>query len=277
MGRFSGRTVFISGAGRGQGRSHAVRFAQEGANVIMFDRCQNLPEVQYPLATPADLDETARLVREQGVGAYKAVADVRDMAAVEQVLVDGSAELGRPSVIIANAGITTTAARSWEITEQAFRTVVDVDLVGVWHTLAAGVRLLRAHDEPGSCVATGSGASIKGLANIGAYVAAKHGVLGLVRTMARELGPFGIRVNAVLPGNAHTDMFDNDAMRRLFIPDTEDRTERLFRERASAGSPMGLPWVEPADISEAVLFLASDAARYVTGIALPVDGGTAIP
>lgn len=275
--RFEGKTVVISGAARGQGRSHAVRFAQEGANVVGFDVCAPVGEPGYPAATQADLDKTAELVREAGAKGVFEVADVRDEAQVDAVFQRAVAEFGGVDVAVANAAIVQRGARAWEIDDTVFRTVLDVNVVGAWHVLKSGITAMQAGGRKGSVVIIGSGASLKGLPNVGAYVTAKHALVGLVRTAAKEAAPEGIRVNLVTPGNVGTPMFVNDAIKALHLPDVGNPTDEQLAERAAEGSPMGIPWVEPVDISEAVLFLASDATRYVTGTVLPVDGGTAIP
>ncbi|MEU7811658.1 mycofactocin-coupled SDR family oxidoreductase [Pseudonocardia sp. NPDC049154] len=276
-GRFEGKTVVISGAARGQGRSHAVRFAEEGANVVGFDVCAQVGEPGYPVSTPEDLAETGELVRAAGAKGFTEIADVRDAAAVEAVFQRAVAEFGGVDVAVANAGIVQRGARAWEIEEDVFRTVLDVNVVGAWHVLKSGITAMRAGGPRGSVVVIGSGASVKGLANVGAYVTSKHALVGLVRTAAKEAASEGIRVNLVTPGNVGTPMFLNDAIKAIYVPDIEDPTDQQLAERAATGVPMQIPYVEAVDISEAVLFLASDAARYVTGSILPVDGGSAIP
>jgi SDR family mycofactocin-dependent oxidoreductase len=277
MQRFIGKTVVISGAARGQGRSHAIRFAREGANVVAFDICAPIKSQPFPLSSRADLDETVRLVEAEDARIIAAEADVRDADAVRAVFAAGAEEFGSIDVVVANAGIVGGPALSWETSEEVFRDVIDVNLIGVWNTVKAGVTAMIAGQRRGAVVVTGSGGSVKGLPHIVPYVAAKHGLVGLVRTMAKELGPRGIRVNAVLPGNVNTAMFNNDDMRHLYVPDQPDPDEELFLRRAASTIPMRVPYVQPEDVSEAVCYLASDAARYVTGTLLPVDGGSGIP
>jgi SDR family mycofactocin-dependent oxidoreductase len=277
MTRFSNKTVLISGAARGQGRAHALQFAREGAHVVAFDVCAPNPSSGIDLATRDDLDETVRLIHAGGGSVLAVVADVREAESVVGVIKEGVSQFGGLDIVVANAGIVGKPALSWETSEQVFRDVFDVDLLGVWTTVSLGVKAMLDAGTRGSVIVTGSGASLKGLPHILPYVVAKHGLVGLVRTMARELGPHGIRINAVLPGNANTAMFNNDAMRHIFVPEQADPEEALFLARAAATVPMRVPYVQPSDVTEAVCFLASDAARYLTGVLLPVDGGTAIP
>lgn len=267
------KVVFISGVARGQGRSHAVRFAREGAKVIGFDICRQIDTVPFAMATSADLAETERQVRAAGGEIVATQADVRDPHQVEEALAVGVAEFGRVDIVLANAGIGQPYESSWAISEEAFRNVIDVNLVGAWHTAKAAVAQMAERGHEGSVMFTGSGASVKGLRNMAGYVAAKHGLIGLMRTMAHELAPYRIRVNAVLPGNTNTPMFHNDGLRRLFVPDVEHPTEAQFLARAAAHVPMQIPHVEAADVTDAVMWLCSSAARHVTGIEVPVDGG----
>jgi (+)-trans-carveol dehydrogenase len=277
MGEFTDKVVLISGAARGQGRSHAVRFAQEGAAVVLFDICRQMPTAPFDMATRDDLNETVRLVEEAGAAVVASVADVRSFAEVDAAVQLGLQAFGRLDVVIANAGIFGRPAPLWEIDPADFQAVVDVDLVGAWHTLRAALPSMIAAGRGGSVVATASGAAVKGSPNIGSYVAAKHGLVGLMKTAARELGPHGIRANTVLPGNTNTPMFRNDAMVRLFVPDIDQPTDADFLARAASRIPLGSPFVDPVDITEAVLWLCSSRARNVTGVALSVDGGGAIP
>ncbi len=273
MGRLEGKVALISGAGRGQGRSHAVRFAQEGASIIGFDLCAPVPSAPYDLATPGDLEETARVVSRAGGTVHTGIADVRDLAQVEAIVREGEREIGPIDTVLANAAIVHSGGPAWSIDEAAFRDVLDINLIGVWNTIRAVVPRMIERARPGCIIATASGAAKKGVPNIGAYVASKSGVLGLMHTLARELAPYGIRVNSVLPGNTNTPMMNNRASRRLYVPESDDPTEEQFAARARRGVPLGVPWVEPADISEAMVYLASDEAHLVTGVELPVDGG----
>lgn len=272
---FSGQVVVVSGAARGQGRSHAVRFAALGARVVAFDVCAQIEGVPYPMSTADDLDQTVALARAAGGTIEACQADVRDAAQVEDVIGRAVASFGGVHILVANAAILPPHGRFWETSEDDFRTVLDVNLLGAWRMVkAAAPELIKAR---GSVVVTGSGASVKGLANIGAYVTSKHALVGMVRVLAREFAPLGVRVNAVLPGNVNTPMFNNDEVRALHVPAEAEPTQQQFLAVASEKVPMGIPYVEPSEVTEAVLWLASAAARHVTGVLLPVDGGSAIP
>ncbi|HZC11626.1 MAG TPA: mycofactocin-coupled SDR family oxidoreductase [Mycobacterium sp.] len=277
MGDLDRKVAFISGVARGQGRSHAVRLAQAGARVIGFDLCSQIDTVPFDMATPSDMEETERRVRATGSDIVTVHADVREQDEVDGALKRGLDSFGRVDIVLANAGIIHEYTKTWEIEDQDFRNVMDVNLLGAWHTVKSAIPTLIEQGDGGSIVMTGSGASVMGIPNLAGYVATKHAVLGLMRTLAKELGRHRIRVNAVLPGNCNTPMFDNDGIRRLYVPDAEVPSQEVFLERAARMSPMRNPYVEPEDISEAIVWLASDAARFVSGVALPVDGGSATP
>jgi len=271
----SGKVVVVSGAARGQGRSHALRFAALGARVIAFDVCAQIEGVPFPMSTPEDLDQTVALGRAAGGIIEGWQADVRHTDQVEGVIRRAVAGFGGVHVLVASAAILSERAPFWETSEDDFRRVLDVNLLGTWRMVkAAAPELIKTR---GSVVVTGSGASVKGLPNIGAYVTSKHALVGMVRVLAREFAPLGVRVNAVLPGNVNTPMFNNEAMRRLHVPAEPDPTQEQFLAVARKNVPMGIPYVEPSDVTEAVVWLASVAARHVTGVLLPVDAGSAIP
>ncbi|SNQ47888.1 (-)-trans-carveol dehydrogenase [Frankia canadensis] len=268
-----GRVALITGAARGQGRSHAVGLAGAGAAIVAVDACAPSRTAVYPMPTADDLDATVRQVEAVGGRILPVVADVRDVAALRGAVQAGADRFGGLDVVVANAAITGPPAQVWDIPDDAFRDVLDVNLVGVWNTIRASVPRLIEQGRGGSVIAISSGAAAKGSPNIGAYVAAKSGVLGLMHTLARETARHGIRANTILPGNVNTVMLRNAPTRRLFAPDVPEPTEDDFAARARAGIPLGIPWLEPAGITAAVLFLASDAARYVTGTEIPIDGG----
>lgn len=273
-GRVDGKVAFITGAARGQGRSHAIRFAEEGADVIIVDICADFSSTAYAGATEADLEETVELVEKLGRRAVSAVVDVRDYEALKAALDEGVSTLGRLDIVSANAGIgvPVSMVEAHEISEEAWREMIDVNLSGVWHTAKAAVPHLIAAGG-GSIVLTSSAAGLKGFLNSANYVAAKHGIVGLMRTMAQELGRHRIRVNSVHPGSVDTKMIQNDTLYRTFCPDLENPTREDFAARSVPLHLLPEPWVEPVDISNAVLFLGSDEARYITGAALPVDLG----
>jgi SDR family mycofactocin-dependent oxidoreductase len=274
-GRVQGKVAFITGAARGQGRSHAIRLAQEGADIIAVDICADVPGIPYQGATAADLAETVKQVEALDRRIIAAKADVRDYDRLKAVLDDGVAQLGKLDIVSANAGIGTSPHPSWELDEETWRTMIDINLTGVWHTAKAAIPHLIANDA-GSIILTSSAAGLQAYENIAHYVSAKHGVVGLMRTLALELAPHHIRVNSVHPTQVDTPMIQNEATWRLFRPDLDHPTEADFAPASQAMNALPIPWVDPVDISNAVLFLASDEARYVTGVAFPVDAGAVI-
>jgi SDR family mycofactocin-dependent oxidoreductase len=257
-GRLEGKVALISGAARGQGRSHAVRLAQEGADIIAFDVCRQLPTVGYKMATPEDLKETAKQVEDLDRRIIAREADVREL--VEE----GVAELGRLDIVSANAGIATFSENAWSMEDDVWEETIAVNLTGVWKTLKAAIPAMIDAGNGGAIVITSSTAGIKGMAGIAHYDSSKHGVVGLMRTLAIELAPHSIRVNTVHPTGVNTPMVVNDYMAQFLSDDF------------AASNMMNLlpvEMVEAVDISNAVLWLASDEARYVTGTCLPVDAG----
>jgi (+)-trans-carveol dehydrogenase len=271
-GRVEGKVAFITGAARGQGRSHAVTLAREGADIIAVDIAAQIGTVPYPMATPEDLAQTVKEVEAAGRRIVAAVADVRDYEALKEALDDGVARLGRLDIVSANAGITSYGTLA-ELPEQTWQDVIDVNLTGEWHAAKAAIPHLRAGGRGGSMILTSSELGLRAMPNTGHYTAAKHGVVGLMRTLALELAPDFIRVNSIHPTTVDTPMVMNPATYRLFRPDLENPTADDMAEPSRAVNALPIPWVEPADISNAVLWLASDESRYVTGITLPVDAG----
>ncbi|WAJ43331.1 mycofactocin-coupled SDR family oxidoreductase [Mycobacterium sp. Aquia_216] len=274
-GRVAGKVALITGAARGQGRSHALRLASEGADIIALDICRQIESVPYPLSTPEDLEATARQVKELGQSVVTCEVDVRDGEALLAAVNDGVAQLGGLDIVIANAGILSVGA-SFELSEQSWSQVIDTNLSGVWRTTKAAVPHLIAGDKGGSIVLTSSIAGLVGQPGIGHYVAAKHGVVGLMKTLALELAPLSIRVNSIHPTNVDTPMIMNEATYRVFLPDDPHPTREKFAVPAGEMNALPVPWIEPGDVSNAVLFLASDEARYITGISLPIDAGAVI-
>jgi (+)-trans-carveol dehydrogenase len=274
-GRLAGKVAFITGAARGQGRSHALRLAAEGADIIAIDLCGPLPTVGYPLSAPDDLATTVGLVEELDRRIVAAQADVRDLASLERAVADGVAELGRLDIVCANAGILSSGSLA-DLTEEAWREMIDINLSGVWRTCRAAIPHLIAGGRGGSMILTSSVAGLKSYPNIAHYVSAKHGVTGLMRTLAVELAPHRIRVNSVHPTQVDTDMIQNDVMYRLFCPDSEHPTREEFAAASRATGLLPVDWVEAIDVSNAVLFLASEDARYITGTALAIDAGALI-
>jgi SDR family mycofactocin-dependent oxidoreductase len=273
MGQLEGKVALVTGAARGQGRSHAIRLAEEGADVIIVDICGKPATTKYRGATEDELRETARHIEKFGRRAHVAVADVRSLNRLQDVVAEGVAALGRLDTVVANAGIFSSAPLH-ELTEEQWDEMIDINLSGVWKTMRATVPVLIEQGEGGSIVLISSTGGLQGFPNFAHYVAAKHGVTGLARTAANELGAHRIRCNSIHPTSVLTDMIDNVDMYRLFRPDLETPTHEDFREACeTAMNVLPTPWIEPVDVSNAVVWLASDAARYVTGIAMPVDAG----
>jgi SDR family mycofactocin-dependent oxidoreductase len=277
MGLLEGRVAFITGAARGQGRSHAIRLAEEGADVIALDVCRDAVDtVGYALGSADELDETVAAVEARGRRAVKGVADVRELAQVQSVVDAGLAELGRIDIVCANAGIGTWAL-GWEMTEQQWKDMIDVNLTGVFNATRAALPSMVERGEGGCLVLTSSTAGLIGYAHTAHYTAAKHGVIGLMKVLAQELGPHRIRVNAVCPTTVNTPLVVNDLTFELFAPEVPQPTADDVREPFAALNILpDVPWIEPEDVSEAVVWLCSDAARYVTGISLPIDAGNTV-
>ncbi|MGC4963221.1 mycofactocin-coupled SDR family oxidoreductase [Gordonia sp. DT101] len=274
-GRLEGKVAFISGAARGQGRSHAVRLASEGADIIAVDVCGPVTaDSAIAAATSADLAETVELVKGQNRRIVATEVDVRDYDALKAAVDNGVEQLGRLDVVVANAGIGNGGETLDKTSESDWQDMIDVNLAGVWKTVKASVPHLLASGNGGSVVLTSSVGGAKAYPNTGHYIAAKHGVIGLMKSFAVELGAESIRVNSVLPTNVNTPMFMNEGTMKLFRPDLENPGPEDMKIVAQMMHVLPIGWVEPEDISNAVLFLASDESRFITGVALPVDGGS---
>jgi SDR family mycofactocin-dependent oxidoreductase len=271
MGRVQGKVAFITGAAHGQGRSHAVRLAQEGADIIAVDICEQIDTVPYPLGTEQELAETATLVEKFDRRCVTAKADVRDMGQLQAAVERGVAEFGRLDIVSCNAGIW-SANPIWELTREQWDDMIGVQLTGVWQTMKATVPAMISAGNGGSIIVTSSTGGAMGFENLGHYVAAKHGVVGLTRTLANEVARHNIRVNAIQPTSVNTQLLQHEGMYKLFNPTASD-PQAVFAAGLTALNMLPVPWVEPVDISNALLFLASDEARYVTGIVMPVDAG----
>lgn len=271
MSRFEGKTVFITGAGRGQGREHAVSFAAEGANIVALDLCAQISSVQYPLSTREDLAETERLVRAQGRECLGIVADVRDENQMRGAVESATSAFGSIDVVIANAGINPMTGDEAQ-SLSAWRDALDVVLTGTMMTLRVTVPQLLANEGGGAAVLIGSLASVRGVAYLPSmltpgelgYNAAKHGVMSLMKNHAIALGESGVRVNAVLPGGVATPMVENE-----FFAKFAETTPDGWMRKVLGGDAL----IQSRDISSAVRWLASDEARFVTGHAILVDGG----
>jgi SDR family mycofactocin-dependent oxidoreductase len=273
MNRFDGLVAVITGAARGQGRNHAVRLAQEGADILAIDNCGPIPGVAYPAATTADLARTIALVQGLGRRAISGQVDIREMAQLRQAVDDGVAALGRLDIVAANAGISSTFQPATELSEQSWNDMLDINLTGAWHTVKAAVPHLIAGGRGGAVIITSSAAGLRGYPNIAHYVASKHGLVGLMRALALELAPHSIRVNSLHPTQVETDMILNDAMYRLLRPDLDNPGREDMAVASQSMHALPVPWVQPDDVTNALMFLASQESRYVTGVALPIDAG----
>ncbi|HEY3631990.1 MAG TPA: mycofactocin-coupled SDR family oxidoreductase [Jatrophihabitantaceae bacterium] len=274
-GRLVGKVAFVTGAARGQGRSHAVRLAAEGADIIAVDVCDQLESVPYPMATKADLDETVAAVEALDRRIVARPADVRDLAALRSVVDEGVAQLGRLDVVVANAGIATYAP-AVDLTELEWDEMIAVNLGGVWRTIRAAVPHIRAHGDGGSVIITSSASGLRAIPNTAHYAAAKHGLVGLMKVLALELGPERIRVNTIHPTTVDTPMTRNDATLDLFLPGQADQSTEAFARIAQRLNVLPVPWIQPEAVSNLVAFLASDDAQFITGAAVPVDAGMSV-
>jgi len=271
-GRVQGKVAFITGAARGQGRSHAIRLAEEGADIIAVDIAGPVRSVTaYPLASEADLAETVRRVEALDRRIVARKADVRDPGALRAALGDGVAQLGRLDIVVANAGIYTISP-ALELDDAGWQEMIDINLTGVWNTVRAALPHLMAAGG-GSMVLTSSVLGLRGQANSVHYNTAKHGIVGIMRTIATEFAQHRIRVNSVHPTLVNTLMIQNEQVWGLFDPDNPHPTQEAAAPNFETVNALPVPWAEPVDISNAVLFLASDEARYITGVTLPVDAG----
>lgn len=274
MGRLDNKVAFITGVARGQGRAEALKLASEGADIIGVDACAPIATNVAEGATLADLEDTERAVKELGRTMVSAQVDVRDFAGLKAALDEGVRQIGRLDIVVANAGMWNYGLTE-DITEEMWDVVQDVNLKGVWHTAKAAIPILKQQNEGGSMIFTTSSMATIGAPNMSPYCAAKHGVSGLVKTIAMELAPYKVRVNSVAPTTVNTKLIHNRPTYALFAPDLpEDQLTRENVEPRFATIPLlDLAWIEPEDIANAVAYLASDDARYVTGLDLRVDAG----
>lgn len=273
MPKLEGRVALITGAARGQGRSHALRLAEEGADIIAIDIDEQMETVPYPTATALDLDQTVDEVKALGRRILPATVDVRDLAGLQRVAKEGVDAFGRLDIVIANAGISSMApAISME--EEMWQTMIDVNLTGVWKTVRAATPHIVAGGRGGSIVLTSSVGAMWAHENIAHYAAAKAGLVGLMLVLAKELGPQSIRVNTVHPSTVETPMVINDAAFRLFRPDLDEPTKADFMESAAQFNRLPITMMQPIDISNAIVHLVSDEGRYVTGTMHVIDAGS---
>lgn len=274
-GRVEGKVAFITGAARGQGRAHAVRLAEEGADIIAIDICRDLATIGYPMGTSAELAETAALVEKLGRRIVTYEADVRDPEALTNAVAGGLSDFGRLDTVVANAGAA-GLTDGWKITSEQWKETIDVNLTGVFNTCMATIPHLVNQGEGGSVILTGSLAASKGLRNLGHYDAAKHGVVGLMRVLANELAEDWIRVNVVNPNAVDTPMVHNLDTYKMFAPHLDNPTREDASEAFRELNSLPVDFIPSREISHAVLYLASDESRFVTGQTLGVDAGAVI-
>ncbi|MHA7648894.1 mycofactocin-coupled SDR family oxidoreductase [Mycobacterium sp. ML4] len=271
VGRVAGKVALITGAARGQGREHAIRLAEEGADIIAVDVCEDIDGVAYPGATEGDLADTADLVEKSGRRIVTAKSDVRDVETLRAAVARGVDALGPLDIVVANAGISGIPAPAAMIEESAWQTMMGINLTGVWHTVK--VALPHMTNGGGSIILVSSMLGIRGGGYMAHYACAKHAVVGLMNSLANELAPQWIRVNSIHPGNVLTPMIDNDWFVRTLRPDLPNPTVHDAAEIIGQFHMLPRPLIEARAVSHAVLFLASDESQYITGAALPVDAG----
>ncbi|OJX62443.1 MAG: hypothetical protein BGO95_09780 [Micrococcales bacterium 73-13] len=282
MGRVEGKVAFITGAARGQGRSHAVRLAEEGASIVAVDVCHDIDEIAMPLATREDLEQTVREVEAVGGRIIAREADVCDLAQLEAAVAEGVAAFGPIDVVVANAGV--AAYKDFpSLSEATWRKTIDVNLTGVYRTVKAALPSMVAAGKGGSIILISSGSVFRGGGLLTDYATSKNGVVGLMRSLALELGPHWIRVNSIMPSTVLTKIVDNEVFATVVSnamnngQPFETREQRLEAMNAMIASRHMIPrgWVDTRDISEGVLFLASDDAKYITSESLRIDLGFA--
>ena len=269
MGMLDGKVAFVTGAARGQGRSHALRLAEEGANIIAIDLCGQIDTVPYQLGTTDDLEQTTKAVERLGRTIVARTADVRDASGLEKVVSEATGVLGPIDIVVANAGIAAAGAKDPD-SDEVFRDIVDVNLIGVWNTVIAAAPSMRAARKGGAIVLISSTQGLKGVGGDGtaaqsAYAATKHGIIGLMRSFAHWLARENIRVNTVHPTGVETPMIMNDAV-GAWVAESPHAA-------AAVENLLPVTMIQPTDVSDAVLWLVSDQAKYVTGVTLPVDAG----
>ncbi len=276
MGKLDGKTVFLTGGARGQGRSHAVTLAGEGARIVMMDNLVvDMPYQPYPGGSPEQYEETQEMLKGIGHPYLATVGDVRNPDDLDAAVKAGVSEFGGIDIVVAQAGVALGLKKIIELEHGAWNQVIDINLTGVFNTIKAVLPVMVAQ-RSGRVIATSSMGGRRGGSNTAGYTASKWGVIGLIKTVANEYGEYGITANAVCPTNVNSPMLHNQDTYDRFVPDVLHPTREQAEERMAAMHPMRIPYVEPSDISQAILWLASDAARYVSGIALDVSlGGSA--
>jgi len=271
--RLEGRVAVVTGAARGQGRAHSLRFAAEGADVILVDSVREIDQIGYPMPGTEDLHRVAEEVEATGRRAMVIEADVRDVDNLVKGVEAAASDLGRLDVVVANAGVLGSPKPSWEMDLAEWSSVVDINLTGVWASVKAALPSMIAAGNGGSVILISSIAGLRGVPNVANYAAAKHGVVGLAGSVANEVAQYGIRVNSVHPTNVRTPMIDNPTSAKIFRPELEAPTLEDGWAVLQGINLLPVPWIESEDVSNAVLWLASDESRFVTGANIPVDAG----
>lgn len=275
MGLLDGQVALVTGAARGQGRSHAVRLAQEGCDIIAVDACAPMPTIAYDTATPDDLTQTVKEVEALDRRIHAARVDVRDMAGLRTAVDAGVAEFGRLDIVLANAGIF-SAGRMLDMDEDTWSTMIDINLSGAWRTIRVAAPHIVAGGRGGSIVITSSLAALTANEGMVHYSAAKAGLVGMMKVIAKELAPDRIRVNSVHPTTVATDMILNDPFYRLFRPDLESPTREDFEEAGRTLNALPVAAIESRDVTDAVLHLVADSGRYITGSTVVLDAGASL-
>jgi SDR family mycofactocin-dependent oxidoreductase len=276
-GPLEGRVAFITGAARGQGRAHAIRLAGEGADIIAIDVCGPISEsITYPLATPEELAETVRAVEATGRKVLAREVDIRDLAALQQVVADGVEQFGRLDILVANAGVLSWG-RIWEMSEEQWDTVIDVNLNGTWRTVRAVVPAMIEAGNGGSIIIVSSSAGLKATPGNAHYAASKHGLVALTNSLALEAGEFGIRVNSIHPYSIETPMVEKEAMMAIFAKHPSyihSFAPMPFRPVDHEGKKGLQEFMTPEEVSDVVAWLAGDGSATISGSQIAVDRGT---
>nr|WP_256938639.1 mycofactocin-coupled SDR family oxidoreductase [Rhodococcus qingshengii] len=274
MKRMKDKVVLVTGAARGQGRSHCLALAREGAKIIGVDMCHSVDEVAYPLGSQEDLDETGRMIKELGADAVLMAADTRSRSELQEAVNAGLDQFGHIDVVVASAGVFTWG-EAQHVSEADWQFGLDINLTGAFNTVQAVLPSMIDHNQGGSIMFTSSQLAMRGCPNTVTYSAAKAGLVGMMRALASELAPRSIRVNTIHPSNVDTPMVRNQAVYDLFAPD--NNVKGTFEDVAAVGGifhMLPIPLLNASDISNAVMFLASDESRAITGVEFPVDAGS---
>ncbi|HXF31974.1 MAG TPA: mycofactocin-coupled SDR family oxidoreductase [Solirubrobacterales bacterium] len=274
MSKLEGKVAFITGAARGQGRSHARRLAADGADIVAVDICADVATVPYPLGTAEELAETKALVEKVGRRCVTATADIRSLEQLGAAVDLAKETFGKIDILVSNAGIWSQSTESWTLDEETWQAMIDINLSGQWKTAKAVVPTMIEGGTGGAITITSSSIGLKATTGNVHYTTAKHGVIGLVRTLAHELAPHDIRVNALCPTTVNSPMITNDALYTLFRPDLDSPGLPDVEPGLRDLNLLDVSMMEPGEVSAAISWLVSDDARYVTGIALPIDAGS---